>query len=62
MARGGKQKKKKVEEVDFGVISGEARKQVWSGAVPLQLHLHPSEITASPAPSPFLVPSPLSPS
>lgn len=58
---GGKQKnyKKKVEEVDFGVITGEARKHVWTGAVPLQLHLHPSELSStSPsthAPSPFLV-------
>lgn len=61
MARGGKQKQKKVlEEVDFGVITGEARKQVWSAAVPLQLHLHPSEISASSqsAPSPFLILAP----
>lgn len=55
MARGGKQQKKKVEEVDFGVITWEARKQVWSGAVPLQLHLHPSEVSGSSPPSPFLV-------
>lgn len=60
MARGGKQQKKKVEEVDFGVITAEARKQVWSGAVPIQLHLHPSEITGSQAPSPFLVKFPFS--
>ncbi|KAG0620933.1 hypothetical protein M758_4G256000 [Ceratodon purpureus] len=58
MVRGGKERRKKVEEVDFGVITGEARKQVWSGAVPLQLHLHPSEITASPAPAPFLILAP----
>ena len=46
---------KLLAEVDFGALTAEARKQVWSGAVPLQLHLHPSEITTLPGPSPFLV-------
>lgn len=37
----------------------EARKYVWEGAIPLQIHLHESEVTTLPPPPPALVISPL---
>lgn len=37
----------------------EARKYVWEGAIPLQIHLHVSEVTTLPPPPPALVISPL---
>ncbi|KAL4186343.1 hypothetical protein AMTRI_Chr09g33420 [Amborella trichopoda] len=33
----------------------EAKKYVWEGAIPLQIHLHESEVTTLPAPPPALV-------
>lgn len=33
----------------------EARKYVWGGAIPLQIHLHESEVTTLPPPLPALV-------
>ena len=37
----------------------EAQKYVWEGAIPLQIHLHESEVTTLPPPSPALVPFPI---
>lgn len=34
----------------------EAQKYVWEGAIPLQIHLHESEVTTLPRPPPALVP------
>ncbi|CAL5189929.1 unnamed protein product [Lathyrus oleraceus] len=36
----------------------EAQKYVWKGAIPLQIHLHESEVTTLPPPSPALVLAP----
>ncbi|KAL5125282.1 Autophagy protein 5 [Glycine soja] len=36
----------------------EAQKQVWKGAIPLQIHLHESEVTTLPPPPPALVLAP----
>ncbi|KAJ6752705.1 AUTOPHAGY PROTEIN 5 [Salix koriyanagi] len=36
----------------------EAQKYVWEGAIPLQIHLHESEITSLPPPSPALILAP----
>ncbi|TKY56655.1 Autophagy protein 5 [Spatholobus suberectus] len=36
----------------------EAQKHVWKGAIPLQIHLHESEVTTLPAPPPALVLAP----
>ncbi|CAM8965585.1 unnamed protein product [Rhodiola kirilowii] len=36
----------------------EAQKFVWQGAIPLQIHLHESEVTALPAPPPLMVLAP----
>jgi autophagy-related protein 5 len=36
----------------------EAKKYVWEGAIPLQIHLHESEITSLPPPSPALILAP----
>lgn len=33
----------------------EALKYVWKGAIPLQIHLHDSEVTTLPSPPPVLV-------
>ncbi|GMP32385.1 hypothetical protein CsSME_00006167 [Camellia sinensis var. sinensis] len=33
----------------------EAQKYVWEGAIPLQIHLHDSEVTTLPPPPPALV-------
>ena len=33
----------------------EAQKYVWEGAIPLQIHLHESEVTTLPTPPPALV-------
>ena len=33
----------------------EAMKYVWEGAIPLQIHLHKSEVASHPAPPPALV-------
>ena len=33
----------------------EAQKYVWEGAIPLQIHLHDSEVTTLPSPPPALV-------
>lgn len=33
----------------------EAQQLVWKGAIPLQIHLHESEVTTLPPPPPFLV-------
>ena len=33
----------------------EGQKYVWEGAIPLQIHLHDSEVTSLPPPSPALV-------
>lgn len=33
----------------------EAQKQVWEGAIPLQIRLHQSEVTTLPPPPPALV-------
>ena len=33
----------------------EAQKYVWEGAIPLQVHLHESEVTTLPPPPPALV-------
>lgn len=35
----------------------EAQKYVWEGAIPLQIHLHESEVTTLPRPPPALVPT-----
>lgn len=43
------------------LCSEEAVKYVWDGAIPLQIHLHESEVTTLPPPPPIMViPSPLS--
>eukprot|EP00249_Psilotum_nudum_P012802 c23996_g1_i3 orf=182-1435(-) len=39
-------------------MANEARKLVWMGAIPLQLHLHHSEVTTLPPPSSFMVLAP----
>lgn len=36
----------------------EAQKYVWEGAIPLQIHLHESEVTTLPPPSPALILAP----
>lgn len=46
-------------EMDVGAMGREAQKYVWEGAIPLQIHLHESEVTTLPHPSPALV-TPLS--
>ena len=51
MARQRRRKQQQLEEVDFGVVTAEARKYVWSGAVPVQIRLHPSEISTTAASS-----------
>lgn len=45
--------------MDVGARGREAQKYVWEGAIPLQIHLHESEVTTLPHPSPALV-TPLS--
>nr|CAD1840787.1 unnamed protein product [Ananas comosus var. bracteatus] len=37
------------------MCSDEAVKYVWEGAIPLQIHLHESEVTTLPPPSPILI-------
>lgn len=37
------------------LCSEEAVKYVWEGAIPLQIHLHESEVTTLPPPAPVLV-------
>lgn len=36
-------------------MANEAVKYVWEGAIPLQIHLHKSEVASHPAPPPALV-------
>lgn len=36
-------------------MANEAVKFVWEGAIPLQIHLHKSEVASHPAPPPALV-------
>lgn len=38
-----------------GAGGTEAQKYVWEGAIPLQIHLHESEVTTLPPPPPALV-------
>lgn len=38
-----------------GAGGSEAQKYVWEGAIPLQIHLHESEVTTLPSPPPALV-------
>ena len=45
--------------MDVEAMGREAQKYVWEGAIPLQIHLHESEVTTLPHPSPALV-TPLS--
>ncbi|GKE18152.1 hypothetical protein Tco_1425729 [Tanacetum coccineum] len=35
-------------------MENEGKKYVWEGAIPLQIHLHDSEVTTLPPPSPAL--------
>ncbi|KAJ9707295.1 hypothetical protein PVL29_002327 [Vitis rotundifolia] len=44
--------------MDVGAMGREAQKYVWEGAIPLQIHLHESEVTTLPHPSPALVLAP----
>ncbi|KAI3844174.1 hypothetical protein MKW92_013633 [Papaver armeniacum] len=39
-------------------VGSEAQKYVWEGAIPLQIHLHESEITTLPSPEPALILAP----
>ncbi|VFQ99713.1 unnamed protein product [Cuscuta campestris] len=39
-------------------IGTEAQKYVWGGAIPLQIHLHESEVTTLPLPPPALILAP----
>ncbi|BFI24572.1 autophagy-related protein 5 [Marchantia polymorpha subsp. ruderalis] len=48
----------KTGEEDFAVRAFEARKHVWMGAIPLLVHLHESEVTSLPAPTPLLILAP----
>lgn len=41
---------------DYKAAGNEAQQYVWGGAIPLQIHLHDSEVTTLPPPSPALVP------
>lgn len=43
-------------------MANEAIKFVWEGAIPLQIHLHKSEVASHPAPSPALVSPSICPS
>lgn len=36
-------------------MANEAVKYVWEGAIPLQIHLHKSDVASHPAPPPALV-------
>lgn len=38
-----------------GRFGTDAKKYVWEGAIPLQIHLHDSEVTTLPPPPPALV-------
>lgn len=40
------------------LMDGEAQKYVWEGAIPLQVHLHESEVTTLPSPPPALILAP----
>ncbi|GAB2287475.1 autophagy protein 5 [Dionaea muscipula] len=40
------------------VRATEAQKYVWEGAIPIQIHLHESEVTTLPPPPPFLILAP----
>ncbi|PON75258.1 Autophagy-related protein [Trema orientale] len=40
------------------MLTMEARKFVWEGAIPLQIHLHESEVTTVPSPPPALILAP----
>lgn len=46
------EKKKKRNSGSGGM---EARKYIWEGAIPLQIHLHESEVTTVPPPPPAMV-------
>ena len=43
------------KERDMEKGGTEAQKYVWEGAIPLQVHLHDSEVTTLPTPPPLLV-------
>ncbi|XP_073142874.1 autophagy protein 5 [Henckelia pumila] len=40
---------------DYKAAGNEAQQYVWAGAIPLQIHLHDSEVTTLPPPSPALI-------
>lgn len=44
------------KEQKIGMMEKEAQRVVWEGAIPLQIHLHESEVTTLPSPPPALVP------
>lgn len=44
--------------MDVEAMGREAQKYAWEGAIPLQIHLHESEVTTLPHPSPALVLAP----
>lgn len=46
----------RVMVMDYKGGGTEAQQYVWGGAIPLQIHLHESEVTTLPPPSPALVP------
>ncbi|KAL6180641.1 hypothetical protein ACLB2K_047302 [Fragaria x ananassa] len=46
------------KEKKIGMMEKEAQRFVWEGAIPLQIHLHESEVTTLPSPPPALILAP----
>ncbi|KAK9041257.1 hypothetical protein V6N11_016366 [Hibiscus sabdariffa] len=44
--------------ISISIAAMEAQKYVWEGAIPLQIHLHESQVTALPPPPPALILAP----